>query len=283
MILPALLLVFAFLQIGYQIATTGSFLNKGISLQGGLTVTIPLTDSDHVSIEQIILALKDSFPEHEINVRGLQSVTGEQIGLIVDADLTQREEIDRFVSTLEGMVPTPRNTFSIEEIGSALGGAFFKQTITSLLLAFLFIAVVVFLYFRVSVPCFAVILSAFSDIIVTLAIVNVLGVKVSTAGIAAFLMLIGYSIDTDMLLTIRVLKKKDQSLKSRVYSSIKTGLTMTFTAMGAVLAILLFSKATILTEIALIIFIGLIIDLVATWIQNVGLLRWYLERKGEIA
>ena len=66
---------------------------------------------------------------------------------------------------------------------------------------------VVFIYFRTLVPSLAVILAAFSDIVVTLAIFNLTGEKLSTAGVAAFLMLIGYSVDTDILLNTRVLKK----------------------------------------------------------------------------
>jgi len=45
----------------------------------------------------------------------------------------------------------------------------------------------------------AVVISAFADIVMTLALVDILGLKISTAGIVAFLMLIGYSVDTDIL------------------------------------------------------------------------------------
>jgi len=56
------------------------------------------------------------------------------------------------------------------------------------------------------VPSSCVILAAVSDIISTIAVTNLLGLKMSTAGIAALLMLIGYSVDTDILLTTKVLK-----------------------------------------------------------------------------
>ena len=41
-----------------------------------------------------------------------------------------------------------------------------------------------------------------------LALIDFLGIEISAAGIAAFLMLIGYSVDTDILLTSRALKRK---------------------------------------------------------------------------
>jgi preprotein translocase subunit SecF len=81
---------------------------------------------------------------------------------------------------------------------------------------------VVFFYFRSIAPSLAVILEAFSDIIVTLAIFNLTGIKLSTAGIAAFLMLIGYSVDTDILLSTRVLKRKDGTVMERWQSKYAT-------------------------------------------------------------
>ena len=150
-----------------------------------------------------------------------------------------------------------------------------------LVLAFIFMGFVVFLYFRTIIPSLAVILAAFSDIIVTLAIINLLGIKVSTAGIAAFLMLIGYSVDTDILLTTRMLKRKEGSLNERIMEAMKTGLTMTITTLTVVTLTLIFSQSNTIQQIMLILFIGLFVDIINTWIQNVGILRWYLEKHGK--
>ena len=140
-------------------------------------------------------------------------------------------------------------------------------------------AIVVILYFRVWVPSLAVILAAFSDITVTLAIFNLTGIKLSTAGIAAFLMLIGYSVDTDVLLTTRLLKRADGSVMDRIYGAIKTGMTMTTTTLVAVLVALFLVQSEVIKQIMIILFIGLLVDMIMTWIQNVGILRLYLEKK----
>lgn len=76
--------------------------------------------------------------------------------------------------------------------------------------------------------------SALSDIVVTVAVINILGIKMGTAGIAALLMLIGYSIDTDIMLTTKVLKRKDTSIHKAVRKAFKTGMTMTLTTIAAV-------------------------------------------------
>jgi preprotein translocase subunit SecF len=140
-------------------------------------------------------------------------------------------------------------------------------------------AIVVFIYFRIPVPSLAVVLAAFCDIIETVAVVNMLDVKIGTAGIAAFLMLIGYSVDTDILLTTRVLKRKDESVFSSIVGAAKTGILMTGTALVAVTIALIFAQAEAIREIMIIVFIGLAFDIVNTWIQNAAILRWYVERK----
>ena len=108
---------------------------------------------------------------------------------------------------------------------------------------------------------------------------NLIGMKLSTGGIAALLMLIGYSVDTDIMLSTRVLKRKEGSIKERIRNSIKTGLTMQLTAMAALSALLILTQAAILKQIASILIIGLALDIANTWIQNTGILRWYAERK----
>lgn len=135
------------------------------------------------------------------------------------------------------------------------------------------------LYIMSSIPSIAVIFAAFSDIIVTMAIINLLDIKIGTAGIAAYLMLIGYSVDTDILLSSRVLKRKEGSYVDRIFSAIKTGMMMTITTFVAVIIGLIFTKSVIISQIMTIVLIGLIVDIINTWIQNAGILLWYLEKK----
>ncbi|PIO00876.1 preprotein translocase subunit SecF, partial [Candidatus Pacearchaeota archaeon CG09_land_8_20_14_0_10_30_9] len=131
------------------------------------------------------------------------------------------------------------------------------------------------------IPSMAVILSAFADILMTLAVVDLFGLKMSTAGIVAFLMLIGYSVDTDILLTIRVLKRDEDPLNTRLLGALKTGLTMTLTSFFAILAALFIvqSFSVVLTQIFIILVLGLFFDMLNTWITNVSILKWYAEHK----
>ena len=136
-------------------------------------------------------------------------------------------------------------------------------------------------YTYYSVPSLAVISCAFADIIMTVAVVDYSKMILSTAGIVAFLMLIGYSVDTDILMTTRLLRKKEGSLNLRLFEAFKTGMTMTITAIASVWVSLLVirgSSAT-LSQIFIILIIGLSFDILNTWVTNASLLKWYVEAK----
>ncbi|MDP3734231.1 MAG: protein translocase subunit SecF [Nanoarchaeota archaeon] len=275
LLFPFLLLVGSFLQIGWQYAETGDFVNKGITLKGGSTITV----NDDGSIDSIALQrfLQENFPDTEILVRTI-TTAGSVVSLAIDTDLQESSDIDNLLSVLGQKVILTKENYSVEIIGSSLGKSFFKQTAIALLIAFVLMAAVVFLYFRTLIPSLTVILAAFSDIVVTIAIFNLTGMKLSTAGVAAFLMLIGYSVDTDILLGSRFFKRQDLPVMERIYSAIKTGLTMTTTAIAAVVVTLIFVSNDVVKQIMVILLIGLFVDIIMTWIQNVGTLRLYHEK-----
>ena len=277
LLIPIIMLVLALLQIGLQVVNTGDFVNKGISLKGGSTITINKPIS--VSPEELEKSLQEEFLGDDITLRVIYSA-GKESYLMIDSSFQEQAEINSLTAMLKEITGLASDDYSIEVVGSSLGESFFKQTAMALLVAFLLMGIVVSLYFRKLIPVAAVLLAAFSDIAVTLAIFNLTGIKLSTAGVAAFLMLIGYSVDTDILLTSRVLKRKDDPLMERIYGAIKTGLTMTTTTLAAVFTALLLVNNETVKQIMIILFIGLLVDSIMTWVQNAGILRLYLEKKG---
>ncbi|MBI2208398.1 MMPL family transporter [Candidatus Woesearchaeota archaeon] len=277
LILPFSLLLIAMLLIGFNFATTGDFINRDISLKGGVTVTV--STQQNIDIIQLEKTISSKFPGNDIATNSI-SQFGRQTGFIVEADVSQ-EQTAKLIEEIGNALNKKLSAqdYAVEVVGPSLGASFFKELLIALSIAFVFMALVVFISFRTFVPSMAVILAAFSDMVVTLAIVNLLGMKISAAGIAAFLMLIGYSVDTDILLSTRVLKRKEETEMERVYGAIKTGLMMSATAIVAAIAALLVTQSEVIRQIMIILLIGLLVDLINTWIQNVGILRIYLERK----
>ena len=139
--------------------------------------------------------------------------------------------------------------------------------------------IVFFYYFRSLTATMAALISAFFDIFITLGIITLLGVKLTSGGIASFLMLISYSIDTSILLSTKLLKKTHGTTEEAIFGAMKTGLTMSAAGIAATGISFLLTNNEALRQIMLILVIGLVIDLITTWIENVALLRIYLEKK----
>ena len=292
LIITLLMVLFSIGQVAYQMYSTsyyvgdkfylGDFMKKGVSLKGGLSITINNDELDVSKVEINLLEkqLNNKFSKADISVRE-QTDLGQRVSISIEAAIENQQEIQNLKKFLEEVMPgltkelIDKNTVAM---GSTLGESFFKQTFKAMIIAFILMAIVVFIYFRQPVPSTAVLLAAFSDIITTLAIVNLMGMKLSTAGVAAFLMLIGYSVDTDILLSSRVLRSREGTILDRTYSAMKTGIVMTLTTAAAVLVAIIFSQSGDLTQIMIILFIGLMCDIPYTWIQNAGILRWYLEK-----
>ena len=285
LLIPFLILLAAIVVLIVHTAQTGDFINRGISLKGGTAITIAGDVVDLSAIEPAGLesALEAQFPQADIDLR-LQRSFGELSAMEITVDITEDEQIESFKSALIAAVPGLSLDIINKNIsisGSNLGEAFFRQIIRALIIAFILMGIVVFIQFKVPVPSLAVILAVLSDIIITLAVVNLLGMKLSTAGIAAFLMLIGYSVDTDILLSTRVLKNKEGTVYERVITALKTGLTMNITTLVAVSIALVFTSSEVIRQIMTILVIGLIVDMINTWLQNAGILRWYLEKQAK--
>ncbi|MBS3090610.1 hypothetical protein J4433_02450 [Candidatus Pacearchaeota archaeon] len=250
---------------------TGDIMHKDVALTGGTTLTI-YADND-------IGEVRKAFPD--VTVRRLSDLqTGKQLAFSIETE-KKPEEITPAIETFLGYNLTEKNS-SVEFTGSALSKSFYKELRNALILAFLLMAVVVFFLFRTIIPSIAVIQAGFTDIIVPLAFLDLIGFRISGAGIAAFLMLIGYSVDTDILLTNRVLRKGDVPLNKAFKSALKTGLAMTFTSLTAVFLTFMIVKglSPVLSEIFFILTLGLITDMISTWFGNTGILKWYCIKKG---
>ncbi len=280
MIIPAIIILLALAQIIFQIATTGDFVDKGIALKGGNTVRI---ETKYADITELKDFLSEKFPTEDFDVR-ISTTRGIQDAVIIEA--TEGAEINLLLGAIKeklgDTVPPVENMASeVGSVSSAFSTNFFKSAMIAIIVAFILMAIIVFYYFRIPIPSLAVILAVVCDMLVTVAVFNIIGMKLSTGGIAALLMLIGYSVDTDILLSTRVLKYGQGTTSERIVDAVKTGLTMTGTTITAVLIGLIFAKSEIIKEIMIILLIGLIADVIMTWMQNAPIIIWYLERKAK--
>jgi preprotein translocase subunit SecF len=247
-------------------------LKEGIDLKGGSIAVLQITEP--VSNNQLISMVSNStgVPADLItatttgNNQSTVQITGSA------ADVVKVASAINGVATIQ----------SYNSVGPLLSTQSLTQVYYALAFAFLFMSITVFIIFRNLVPSIAVILAALCDIIIAIGGMSLFGIPLSLASVGALLMLIGYSVDTDILLTTRVLKRREGTVVERAKDAMGTGFTMAAAAIGSMVALylvvlFLMPNAKVLDQIAAVLIIGLVADVLATWLMNLGILRWYME------
>ena len=257
--IPLAVLALALLVLVGWYAMTGAPVTPGIAFTGGTEIQVSTVGSG--------VAIDDAFslePESTRQVRGEASYVVTFQSTDTDAIRESAEQAGYTVESVQGTSAS----FSAEtqQLGLLGLGA-----------AFVGMALLVFGMFRTFVPSVAVVLSAFSDIAIPLALMNLTGIKLSLGTVAALLMLIGYSVDSDILLNNHILRRRGDFYES-TYRAMRTGVTMTLTSISAmtVMAIVAtYFAIPLLPDIGIVLVFGLTADLMNTYLMNVSLLRWY--------
>lgn len=204
------------------------------------------------------------------------------MGVVANNAYTNASTIyeSKVVSTLQSIVPF--QSYSYQQISPTLSSYFLGQIQYIIIVAFLLISIVVFIIFRSVVPSFSVVFGAGNDIIIALGFMGLLKIPLGLASLGGLLMLIGYSIDTDMLSAVRILKRHDGTAQERAFSAFRTGTTMTFTAIlsfGILFIVSLIAYVPTYYEISGVVLFGLIGDLFTTWLGNTPMILMYKQKK----
>jgi preprotein translocase subunit SecF len=266
-VIPLVLLAISIVLLSVTTLTTGFPLSPGLEYAGGYSYSVQ-TNQDSSQIRAAFI----DYPL--VNIKeGNSGTTLLEFGPMDEA---KRTSLDSFISS----------NYPIHEPISFNEPTFGKSNqslaVLALILSFLGMTIVVFISFRTFVPSFAVVLSAFADMVMTAAAMNVLGINLTLGTTAALLMLIGYSVDSDILLTTRVLKRQGK-LNDKLNGAFHTGIIMTSTTLAASAAMFIvswFGHVEIMWEISAVLLIGLIADILNTWLTNAGILKWYVLKGG---
>ncbi len=244
------------------------FPTLGIDLQGGVVVTAYGVNANPDSLAKE-LTNQLGVPVRVESFSGV-NVKGVRIYAPVGTDPT------KIIDAMRGEYPNAEYTHS--EVQPTFGEVAQKQGIRAIIFAFIAMAVVVFLFFRNFVPSMTIIFSALSDMTIAVAMMGVFGIELTTATIAALLMLIGYTVDSNILLTTKLLKRKEDTVEGAYLNAVSTGFTMSTTTLGALFMLWLISTSQTIDNIAVVLIFGLLADFMNTWVLNAGVLKWYLTR-----
>jgi preprotein translocase subunit SecF len=257
---PLAVLAVALLIILGAYVLTGTPVDLGIEFTGGTELRFDAGGASDAEVRETFSG---------VEVENLRSV-GNERELVVGPDV----DSERLETLAED---AGYDVLSIESRSANFGADAQQQAIIGLTIAFVGMSVLVALIFRTFVPSLAIVASAFSDIAIPIALMNVLGIDLTLGAVAALLMLIGYSVDSDILLNNHVLRRHGGFYESS-YRAMRTGVSMTLTSIAAMTTMAIVAwlfGIELMFDIALILVFGLSADLLNTYMLNMSLLRWY--------
>ncbi len=264
-LIPVILMILSLLYLGVF------GLNEGVDLKGGTLVTLEL--NNQMSEADVSNTISQKLGVNDVDT----SISGKTATVTIAGDINQADFESKFSDQFK--------ILSFKSVGALLSNAAMIQIIYALIFAFVFMAATVFFVFRDFVPSFAIILSAVCNLSIAVGSMSLFGIPLSIASVGALLMLIGYGVDTDILLTTRLLKRTDGDLEDRAEGACKTGITLTISALASMIVLFIVVKifipsAQVLEDISAVLIMGLLSDLLSTWLMNLGILKWHMERGG---
>ena len=219
-------------------------------------------------------ALKNMLSQYDANVRVARGITN--YAVFIDFDPSIKPE--NVLSTLQ-QNNYKFQSFSVQTIGPVLGSSFFQQALIVLVFSFLLMAVTIFVMFKNPMPSIFMILTVLADLTETIVLMQLIGIKLSIATFAALLLLIGAAVGDNVMFTTKLLKSSSKNHDAIIKKTFKTGITMFGTVQVAFASLLLISGSAVITQIAAISIIGGTLDLMNSWLLNLGLLMLYIKRK----
>lgn len=248
--------------------TRGELFRKDLDLSGGTVITIYDVEFSE--------DLKDSFEKREMVVREIYSVTGgELVATIVEADSEILPEDLVFLVNQT----FPNVDYDLRTVGPSMGESFMKSANKAILMSFLLMGLILAAIFRQPIVAFTVILSGFLNVYEAAALMTVVGIKLSPHTIGALLLLLGWSVDSEVLFDSKIFKTREGSAIDSALEAMKTAMTMSAAVFAILIALYFVSSARMVREIAVVLLFGAFFDIINTWFQSLSTVLWFVEKQ----
>jgi len=269
MIIPALVLLTASLFMFITYRTTGRVFEKDLDLSGGTVATLYVPDMSPVQ--------KAVFEAEDMVVREIRAVGSTQlVAIMVEAgpEIPETHMVELINSTFPGY------EYDLRHVGPSMGASFMQSATKAVIFSFLLMGLILALIFRKPIVALTVILSGFLNVFEAATAMVLLGIKLSPHTIGALLMLMGWSVDSEVLFDSKLLREAGGGdPKKKAINAMKTAMTMSAAIFASLLALYFVSTARMVKEIALVLLLGAFFDIINTWFQSLSMVLWYVERQ----
>ena len=187
----------------------------------------------------------------------------------------------RIVEIIREKIPDAGN-FVVQDIVPVLGAEFWNLMRNVAITAIILLLIAVIFYFRHPVPVLIMLVSGIFDGVAMLSFMGLSNIPLTLSTMAIVLMMVGYSIDTDVVASTFVFKRrKEGDVFKQAERAFFTGATMSVTTLIAMLVIygvgFLVRNITVI-RMANVMIYGVLADLIITWLFNTPVLIWIGEK-----
>ncbi|MDI6642472.1 MAG: hypothetical protein QMD95_00210 [Candidatus Hodarchaeaceae archaeon] len=218
----------------------------------------------------------------ESAVEGLLGTDAEVVllenGLHIETDALDGASENNVKGMLSSQFGIPTDRVTIGTMGPTIRGHQSRQALFSIIGAFVGIGVLSILIFRRRIVPVTILLVLGLDILGVLGYMALLRVSLDLASIIGITMLIGYVVNTNMLLAWRILKRAGGEPKEQVSRSMDTGLTMNVLMIVLLLSLNILTSAHELNVLTAVLVFGIAINIINTWFLGAGILLRHVER-----
>jgi len=234
-----------------------------IDFKGGTLIAVNYTEP--VNIEKIRSELSSvlidgqsfNFSNAEIKYFGDESNIAVRIASMEEEpEQFSKKFSDKLASIFPNLVPVDKNNFilSVEKVGPKVGAELSSDALMAILSALLLILIYVSVRFEFKYAVGAI-AALVHDVLITIGVFSILGYEISLAVIAAFLTIVGYSLNDTIVIFDRVRENvkttKNLPMKNIINQSINESLSRTIitslTTFFVVLILFLFGGEVIHT------------------------------------
>jgi preprotein translocase subunit SecF len=261
-------------------------LNPGIDFTGGTEFTVRFKGPVETADLRSALA-KISAGRTDLSKSVIQDVAGENTKVIttqLDVE-ANRDLIDRIATTLQAQFPVEE--ISRRSIGQQVSRELAQKGWQAVLLAVVVILVYISWRFRLRYAVGAV-AAILHDVVIALGVFAIFRVEVNLATIAAFLTIVGYSLNDTIVIFDRIRENLKLDRKGSIFDiinrsvnqSLSRTLNTSFTTFIPVIILFLFG-GSVLRGFALALLIGVIVGTYSSmYIANPILYAWTLKAGG---
>ncbi|RDD52272.1 hypothetical protein BA065_02570 [Nanoarchaeota archaeon NZ13-N] len=261
-IVSLVIFLIAFGSVMYNYIVNGKFFELSTEITGGYLIILP----SKASLQDLNALLS------KINVSdySIYEVGG---NFYIEArDINS----DLLIQELNAIGISERE-ISIQRFSSYVGGIIFNQLSLLLIISTLIISFLIWVRFRERRSVIGIISVILWDMFITLALINLVKLRVGPVGLVTLIGILGFAIDNNIVLSTNVYQEKDLSFDDRIKMSLKVGLLMELFVVLVVIPLYLLIDLPIIKEFSLIWLFIVLADSYAYLFFNVPLYRYFEE------